>query len=50
MVKLIYFDIFYLELWFPYVVKRVFGIDLNKGVKKDDSVNKQFEEFGFESK
>lgn len=48
MIKLIYFDILYPELWLPQVMTGV-GLDM-ENVKNDMAVNLWFEEYGYESK
>jgi hypothetical protein len=50
MIKLIYFDIFYVEMWLPAVMQAVFAMDIEDGVLDDAPVNLWFEEYGYESK
>lgn len=48
LLKFIYFDILYTELWMPKILKD-FGLDLDK-VENDDGLNIVFSENGFQSK
>jgi hypothetical protein len=39
MINLIYFDIFFSELWVPDFIKYLFQINLEDGVEDDEAVN-----------
>jgi hypothetical protein len=47
MIKLIYIDILYPELWLSEAMKSVLGINLEENINNDEPLNLQFYEFGF---
>ena len=48
MIKYIYFDILYTELWMSKFMESM-GLDFN-GLKNDEPINDQFSDDGFDSK
>ena len=50
MIKFIYLDILYPELWLEDAMQYAFRIDIEEDLIQDEPVNLQFKEFGYQSK